>query len=1097
MVFEVDLVVTGVAEILKKLVSIVAQEIALTWGIEDELKKLERTLEMIQAVTVDAEKKQANDAAVRLWLRRLKDVAYDADDVLDVFSYEAMRRREMNRKIDKVRAFVTFSNPLAFRLKMAHKIEDINRKLDEIASDKDKFQLQVTSGSICSAHNQTIKPWNRVTSSFVDELKIVGRENEKLDIVKMLMTIHTSSSVSFRHEEKVPVVSIVGMGGIGKTALAQLVFKDDTIEKSFELRIWVCVSDNFDIYRILRNIVESITRTKYDDVSNMEVLVGNVHEKLSGRRYLLVLDDMWNENAEDWENLRSLLNVGARGSKLLVTTRNNTVASIVGCVIPAYNLKQLPEDECWSIIRNKVFSPGGASETPNMTIIGKEIARKCAGLPLAANFLGSLMRLRKDESHWMSIRDSDILNAGESQKRIISILRLSYDNLPSHLKQCFCYWSLFPKGFMVARESLIQIWIAEGFLHPSYGGNGRSLEDIGNDYFESLVSSSFFQEIEKDEFGDIQGCRMHDFVHDLAQSVVDIHEFTGLNVSAMENISEIRRLQLDSDERISQTFPEVLNSANKLRTIFSLNEDFVGINDLIGNKSLRVILLRGGNQIPAFTFKFKHLRYLSLSDSDIGGVSISQLYNLQTLVLFRCVNIQKTVKYIGCLKNLRHLHLMYSDVKMLPDSVVSLSNLQTLDLFACRLFEALPLRIGLLKHLSCIDLSFTAITELPDSVTCISHLRMLKFANCKNLDALPGEFGALAQLRCLDLGGTKIKLLPESCIGNLCNLEIVHLGDKCEFPNEVKNWPKLRRLTHNGEDTSDAIMPRGIEMLTSLEEIKPYVVRKEEVSVATSNSSGIQELASLNSLQVLVIKNLSRVRGEKDAKRAKLMDKQNIQYLELHWEDLSGCDVNHDMVLEGLQPHSNLAELKIWGFHGLKLPKWMDSSSNSLPNLVKLTLLECVSCEQLPALGGLPFLRVLQIGVMKSVKYLGQEFYYQGNAQEESSISGFATPPTFFPSLTQLFIAGMKLLKEWVAPPPPCSSFPFLEVLEIVDCPVLTLLPDLRLQTSLRKLTIWKCEKLKESIPYDLKKSLTFLEKLEIDFIQKDEQRGVQHHPNQ
>ncbi|XP_026381381.1 putative disease resistance protein RGA3 [Papaver somniferum] len=153
--------------------------------------------------------------------------------------------------------------------------------------------------------------------------------------------------------------------------------------------------------------------------------------------------------------------------------------------------------------QSKAFSFGGAIETPAMTNIGQEIATKCAGLPLAANFLGSLMRLKKTELEWLSIRDNDILNTPENQNKTNLILKLSFDNLPSHLKQCFSYCCVFPKGWEIKRETLIQLWMAEGFIQPSHRDCKRSIEDIGNDYFQNLLSSSFFQDVEKDKLGDI------------------------------------------------------------------------------------------------------------------------------------------------------------------------------------------------------------------------------------------------------------------------------------------------------------------------------------------------------------------------------------------------------------------------------------------------------------------------------------------------------------------------------------------------------------------------------------------------------------------
>ncbi|XP_026405132.1 putative disease resistance protein RGA3 [Papaver somniferum] len=378
------ILVTGATEILNKLGYVIAQEIGLAWGVEDDLKKLQSTLQMIAEVTDDAEKKQLSDSSVRLWLERLKDAAYDADDVLDEFSYEVMRRREIGRLKFKVCDLVSSSNPLAFRLKMARKVAHINKIFDEICKEKDRFQLQMVSSSTSSGRSSGHK--NRETVAFGEDSEIVGRKNDKSKIVELL--IGSMALGDTNQKEKISVVPIVGMGGIGKTSLAQLVYKDASIVKHFETRIWVCMSNHFDFNEILGGIMESMTRTKCDSTISLDTLVNLVQERLTGRKYLLVLDDLWSQNIEEWITLKRWLAVGAMGSKVLVTTRINQVASIVQGMIPPYILQQISTDECWSIIKEEALAPGGALETPGMTEIGKEIARKCCGLSRAARSIG-------------------------------------------------------------------------------------------------------------------------------------------------------------------------------------------------------------------------------------------------------------------------------------------------------------------------------------------------------------------------------------------------------------------------------------------------------------------------------------------------------------------------------------------------------------------------------------------------------------------------------------------------------------------------------------------------------------------------------------
>ncbi|XP_026431047.1 disease resistance protein RGA2-like [Papaver somniferum] len=1175
------LLVNGVTELLKTLGPVVTQQISNALGGTDELEKLKRDLETIAAVTTDAENNKSQAAGH--WLKRLRAVAYDAEKVLEAYSWEAMRRSEMN----EVRKSISAAKS---NLKLGLKMKNINKSLDEISIDMAKFQFQICTPEVSTYYQKTVHQ-NRLISSVVDESSVLGRDDDKSNIIKMLTTPPTSSSASSSsslnpcQQEKVSVISIVGMGGLGKTTLAHLVYEDDSIMSTFKTRAWVCVSDVFDIKKISTDIYESVTNNKCEEFSNLAVLISKFQQELNNKKYFLVLDDVWTEDPKDWYKLRDLLMVGAHGSKVLVTTRSKNVASIVGGAVPPYMLENLPHSVCWSIIKTKSFSIGGAMVTPRMTSIGEEIARKCGGLPLAANVLGSLMYLHKTENDWLSIRDDVSLRSVDASTQIISILKLSYDKLPSHLKLCFSYCSLFPKDWKISREILVRLWMAEGFLDASHIGNQIPPEDVGNEYFHTLLANSFFQDVTKNELGDIKTCKMHDLVHDLAQRVNSVHDIKVINPRDIESVSEFCRVHLNLDVKTLETISTTFKKAKRLRTILSFRDDHFGKQNLFFNKGLRIICLLGGVYrkfyssrnidrdifIPSSISKCMHLRYLDLSDCNFDGghnLSIHQLYNLQTLVLDGCKNVDTILRGIGSLKKLRHLNLRDSDVTKLPDSVDMLTDLQTLDLSYCLCLPSLPLNIGSLKN-----------------------LRELQLCECRALENLPEDLGELTRLRCLDLSFTEIEVLPESCISNLCNLEMLVFMEYFELPNEIKNWPKLRILTHCGEEhykeEIDARMPRGMESLTCLESLHISVAKNSEDPISCSR--GIEELSSLNSLQELWIYNLEYVRSGVDAKRARLKDKINLRDLSLHWSSIldDGDEITFDEALEGLQPHPSLIDLRIYACPGLKLPKWM-GSPNCFPNLVKIELGGCNRCEKLPALGMLPCLQFLYIALMKSVKCLGEEFYYQQEVKEEERISSSrsnVTTISLFPSLNELNIYCMENLEDWGAPQLPIyNSFPSLEKLVILECPklrsttnsfsflkalrfddtndeavisildtgrlasltslsitnspelthislglvlqklapnlqrfnifychrfrgflehgaqnnnsnslrslglfscpVLILLPDLRSWTSLQKLTILDCGILGESLPYDLKESLTFLEELKVDFIQ-------------
>ncbi|XXG50591.1 hypothetical protein AAC387_Pa02g4572 [Persea americana] len=273
------------------------------------------------------------------------------------------------------------------------------------------------------------------------------------------------------------------MGGLGKTTLAQLVYNDKRIEKHFDLRAWVCASEDFDSIRLTRAIVESLTGSPCH-LMNLDPLQVALVKKLKGKKFLLVLDNVWNVKRSDWDELRAPLMVGLRGSGILVTTRSQDVLSIMGTGPPHF-LQGLSDDDCWFLFERLAFIDGNSNAHPNLVTIGKEIVNKCKGLPLAVKTLGGLLFSKLDEEEWIGILKSDIWDLPEDRNGILPALRLSYHHLPAHLKQCFAYCSIFPKGQYFKKGILVLLWMAEGFIQPK--GNNQ-MEDIGGEYLADLAS---------------------------------------------------------------------------------------------------------------------------------------------------------------------------------------------------------------------------------------------------------------------------------------------------------------------------------------------------------------------------------------------------------------------------------------------------------------------------------------------------------------------------------------------------------------------------------------------------------------------------------
>ncbi|XP_065876615.1 putative disease resistance protein RGA1 [Euphorbia lathyris] len=342
---------------------------------------------------------------------------------------------------------------------------------------------------------------------------IVGREADVSKIVKLL----TRSS----DRQVLTVVPIVGMGGLGKTALAKLLCRQFMLLNLFDVKMWVCVSDKCDELKILSQMLQSLNATMGGlSLTNKDAILQQLEKELAARgRFLLVLDDV----CEDvyrwwWDDFKTrLLKICTNnGNVVLVTTRSEEVASIVETSSQhRHKLDLLSDDECWFILMERAFR--NVTVQSNLEAIGREISKKCRGVPLAAKVIGGTLGLfNRDEGAWLEIRDRLVSNARNNEENVESILKHSFDRLPSSLKPCLALCSVFPKGFLIIKEDLIRLWMAERFVDSC---------DVGNDYFHALLANSFFQNVEFDDDSNVIKCKMHNLVHDLAleKSKMRIH----------------------------------------------------------------------------------------------------------------------------------------------------------------------------------------------------------------------------------------------------------------------------------------------------------------------------------------------------------------------------------------------------------------------------------------------------------------------------------------------------------------------------------------------------------------------------------------------
>nr|TKR63651.1 hypothetical protein D5086_0000323150 [Populus alba] len=306
-------------ETLKRVSSIAAEGIGLAWGLEGQLRKLNQSLTKIKGVLQDAARRAVTDESVKRWLQNLQDVAYDAEDVLDEFAYEILRK---DQKKGKVRDWFSLHNPVAFRLIMGQKVKKINEALDEIRKDAAGFGPGLTSLPLDRAQEVSGDP-DRETHSFLDSSEVVGREDDVSKVMELLTSLT-------KHQHVLPVVPIVGMAGLGKTTVAKKVCEVVRERKHFDITIWVCVSNDFSKGRILGEMLQNVDETT-SRLSNLNAIMENLKKKLEKRTFFLVLDDVWNEDLDNWDDLKEqLLEINSmKGNGVVVTTRKKQVADMM------------------------------------------------------------------------------------------------------------------------------------------------------------------------------------------------------------------------------------------------------------------------------------------------------------------------------------------------------------------------------------------------------------------------------------------------------------------------------------------------------------------------------------------------------------------------------------------------------------------------------------------------------------------------------------------------------------------------------------------------------------------------------------------------
>ncbi|PKU80558.1 Disease resistance protein RGA2 [Dendrobium catenatum] len=487
---------------------------------KEELKRLRENLPQIQAVVHFASSQEQITEEYRdlnRWLWQLRDAIDDADDVLDELEYmELEKQLTENKKVRRVRFIMkSMKKRLVKVSKRALKIDPNLKRLEEavqklygVSTNVASF-LYLVKDAKQEHQEQQLELYRARETGSSPKNDLVGRGKEKELVMEWLIRNPSNEPRGTDLYRNISLLSIVGHGGMGKTTLLQHIYKDEMM-KEFDLKMWVCVSNNFDAKEVIADMLELLKKER-PRLEKLEAFHERLKNEVMSKKFLLVLDDIWDEEKRDqskWENVLAPLASGGFGSKILVTTRTDSVALMFANVInkkkEIVRLEGLEEDECLQLVNSHAFAglENTSDDHKKLRAIAGEIVKKLLGSPLAAKVIGGVLKENLDERHWRTVLESNLLD----QNSINSILRLSYIVLPNHLRNCFAFCCMFPQDHQFDKDDLVRMWIALGFIQPS---QGMTMEDIGGRYFDVLVKKALFDKVGDDY-------KMHNLIHESA-----------------------------------------------------------------------------------------------------------------------------------------------------------------------------------------------------------------------------------------------------------------------------------------------------------------------------------------------------------------------------------------------------------------------------------------------------------------------------------------------------------------------------------------------------------------------------------------------------
>ncbi|OEL17596.1 Disease resistance protein RPP13 [Dichanthelium oligosanthes] len=685
---------TGVmSSLLAKLAELLREDYQLQKDMRREIAFLKDELSSMNALLERLADMEVLNPQTREWRNQVREMTYDIEDCVD--DYMRQLRSGPQRHSGVVGFFLGYVQKvkdLVARHETAEQIQKLRDRIVEAGHRRKRYKID---DAVNSASTNVVPVDRRLAALYAELGGLVGINVPRDEVIKLVGD----------GEQGMKVVSIVGCGGLGKTTVANQVYRK--IAEQFDCQAFVSLSQNPDMVMIFRSILSQVKKNEYGTSSScdQEHLIGELRDFLKDKRYLIVIDDLW--STQSWKTIKFALLENTCGSRIIVTTRIGTIAKT--CSSPqhdfVYELRMLSEDDSKRLFFRRIF--GSEDKCPHqLKEVSTEIVRKCGGLPLAVITMASLLTTKSySRADWLKVCDSigSGLEKNGDVEEMNVILSLSYNHLPHHLRTCLLYLSMFPEDYLIKRDYLVRRWIAEGFVS---GNGGRNLEDEGECYVNELINRSLVQPVDYQYDGRVYACRVHDMVLDLITCKAVEENFVTVVTDRKQMLAsqeKVHRLSLDYHGLENGTANPIITTHVRSLNIFRYSEQMFPLS---GFQALRVLDLDGNENLESCYLedvgKLFQLRYLRIK---AGNITLpEQVGELQSLVILDLLNCPKLGELPASIVKLRNLKWLLAPPMTFPDGV---GNMQALE------------------SLSCIVVDYTTSTTLLQELGSLTRLRTL------------------------------------------------------------------------------------------------------------------------------------------------------------------------------------------------------------------------------------------------------------------------------------------------------------------------------------------------------------------------------------